>query len=204
MKRFPLVLLCVLAATMLCGTVSASGAEGGGGGISFGDINWFGYDQNQPGVGWMIVNFAIFAYLLVRLGKKPIQKYFLERHHAVRHAIEEAQKVKASAEEIVKTYSERLAHLDAEVDKIVAAFEDEGKLEQSRILSAAEKAAEKIKRDATLVIEQEQVRHQLEMRREAVGMAMEMAEKILSEKLSDADRQRIDQEYIENLRGMSA
>ena len=63
--------------------------------------------------------------------------------------------------------------------------------------------ADKIRSDAEAMIEQEAGRHRDEMRREVVGLAMQLAEDILEAQVSDDDRARLNDEYVKNLQEMA-
>ena len=56
------------------------------------EINWWGWPNNEhPPLGWLIVNFAIFMFLLVRFAKKPMVAGMAKRPTRRRRILESSR-----------------------------------------------------------------------------------------------------------------
>ena len=71
--------------------------------------------------------------------------------------------------------------------------------EHDRILADARRAAERIKSDAGNAVERELRRAQVRLREEATGLAIELAADLLRDKVLDADRDRLMDEFISRI-----
>ena len=142
------------------------------------------------------LNFVLLLGVLVYFARKPIQNFFADRRTQIANDLEESARLLEAAETRYADWQRKLIELDQETERIksdgLRAAEDDA----ARIVSDAQAAAERIGRDAEAVIETELRRAQAELRAEAAVLATELAEKILREKLADADRERLLDEFI--------
>jgi F-type H+-transporting ATPase subunit b len=146
-----------------------------------------------------IVNFLILVGILVYLARKPTRAFLVGRKKAVQEALEEATRLKAEAEAKYAEYKKRLDGLDAEIAAIRADIIKSGEAERDRIIAEAERKAARIRKDAEFLIEQQVKQLRLELRRDAVEAALAEAEKILREKTSADDQQRLARDYVAKL-----
>lgn len=196
MKKLLVTALTLLPAIAL----AAEEAHGGGGGHHAPHVEWWKPSMAAPPVGWLIVDFAIFLFLLVRFGGGPLSSYLTNRHNAVKKAIEEAQAAKAEAERKAREYDERVRSLDAEVAKIRDEFKRSGEAVQARVLESAKRSAERIAADAKSTIAAEEARAQQQLKAEAARLALELAEKAVREKVGAPDHKRLNEDFVRELR----
>jgi len=143
-----------------------------------------------------VVNFACLVGILVWLGRKPLRNFLQSRRKAVEDGIAEAAKVKAEAEAKYKEYSERLAHLDAEVRDLKAEIQAAADKEKARILEDAKNRVARLKQDTDHMIEQQMKQLYSDVMREVVDTAVASAEAVLREKLNPQDQQKLAQDYL--------
>ena len=155
-----------------------------------------GGKYKNPPLGWSLVNFIILIFLLRRYAAPPIRKYLQDRHDKVRNALDEAAAMREQARQKLGEIDSKLKGLGDEVAAIRENVAADAEQERDRIVAAAEAEAERIveQADRTMQEEIKRVRAQLEV--EAVDAAMSAAEKLLRKNVTDADRKRIDQEYL--------
>ena len=195
----PVVAWCV-------GLVSVAWASGGGetaahgGGHGAPHISWWAWDRAAPGTGWLILDFAIFLVLVVRYGGPWLSKQLASRHDVVRVAIAEAATAKAQAEEKARQYEARIRNLDAEIKAIRDEFQKGGEAVRDKLVESGRIASERIARDATLTIGAEMDRARVALQEEAARLALELAEGMVRERLTDADRARFRDDFIKELR----
>jgi F-type H+-transporting ATPase subunit b len=180
-----------------------------------GEINWFyGFlgtsKDKEPSLLWRkpemappfaanLVNFALFAYILVRLGKKPLQEALAKRKETILRDMEAAQKMKQDAEKRLGVYEDKLRHIQDEVERIRKDFREQGERDRERILREAQEKRDRMLRDARFMIEQESKQLRLELMRETVDAATAAAETILRDKVSAADQARLAEAYLGEL-----
>lgn len=150
---------------------------------------------------WRTVNFLVFAgilgYLLVK--KFPIKDFFAKRSQEIAQNLGELEAKKAAAAQALKEAETRLAQVEAERDKIIRQFVEEGEKEKAKIIEKAEMVASRIKEMAALSIAQETKKAAQQLKQEIALQATELAEKLIKEKITPADQQRLVDEYLEKV-----
>jgi len=174
-RRGALLLLLVAAPAW------ASGGEGGEGG---------------GGLLFPILNFALLVGLLVYLTRKPILAFFAERRRTIHNALDEAAELQRQAEERHAKWQRRLVDLERELEEIRRLGRERAESERENILADAREGAARIERTARSAIEQELRRAREQLREEAADLAVELAAGLLRERVSDADRDRLMDEFI--------
>ena len=178
-------------------------------------MNWiYGFlgkdDKAEPSLLWRksdmpppflanLINFAIFAFVIVRFGKKPLQDALVNRKKAIMQDIDAAGKMKDEASKRLQQYEDRLANIDKEIARIQKDFREQGEREKDRILKEAEEKRERMLKDAQFLIEQEAKQLRLDMMRETVETAVAEASKLLAQKVSAADHDRVAEDYLSQL-----
>jgi len=76
---------------------------------------------------------------------------------------------------------------------------DAGVAERDRIIADAQSKAERMRKDAQFLIDQQMKQLRIDLTREAVTAAVDAAEKVLREKASPADQERLAREYLQRL-----
>lgn len=143
-----------------------------------------------------IVNVALLLGVLWYFGRKPISAFFRERRMKIEADVEASARLRAEAEERHAHWQRKLANLDAELDQIRATARDRAEVEGQRVLEDARASAERIRRDARSAIDQELRRAREELRREASDLSVELAGDLLRRQVTDADRDRLLDEFI--------
>ncbi len=146
------------------------------------------------------VNFTIFVYVIIVRGLLPsLRRYAIERRDRVVREIEEATAARAEAEALRAEWQRRLDHLEGEIAEIRQAARDDAGRERDRILAAARETATAIERDARRAAASEIVRAQSTLRKEVARQAVSIAERLVRERLTDADQQRFVEEFLEQV-----
>lgn len=145
---------------------------------------------------YVLVNALILYTMYYVLGKKPIGEGLKARRDAVAKELEEAATIKAEAEAKLDEYSERLDKLDQELERMKKELVLAGEKDRDRIVKEAEERAERMKKDAQFLLDQELKQLRIDLQKYAVEAAMKAAEKTLESRVSAEDRQRIADEYV--------
>ena len=86
--------------------------------------------------------------------------------------------------------------MEQEVRQIVESYEQQGEADKQRLSEDADKAVDRLMREADFTIRQESLKAQREIRSAAVQTTLEMAEALVLERITDSDQRRLADEYI--------
>ncbi len=146
-----------------------------------------------PGIGllfWMFVMFGIVLLILKKFAWKPILKALSDRETSIRDALLSADTAKKEMEKLKADNEVIMAEARAEREKIV----QEAKQIREKLISEAKneanEEAKKILKSARKDIENEKVTAISEVKNKVAELSIEIAEKILKEKLADTREQK--------------
>ena len=168
-------------------------------------INWFEFGKtDKHGGPWpplvaLLINFAIFAFVYVRFGKKPIADGLQERRDAIAKDIENAAKILAEAKARAVTYQVKLGSKDEDAREATEGLVRSGEVEKERILVEAASKAARMKKDAAFLLEQEIKQLQQDLVRDTVERSIAQAEALLVRGVTVADQERLAEEYLATL-----
>lgn len=148
---------------------------------------------------YLLINAAILFSAYYYFGKKPVSEGLAARRANVARELDDAAKVKGEAEDRLEDYKKRLAAMDKELQVIREEIVTSGEKERDRIVKDAEEKAERMRKDAHFLLEQELKQLRNEMIRHAVDAATTAAEEVLRGKLTQADHDRIGDEFLSQL-----
>lgn len=163
-------------------------------------INWTDIsDKRRPAFIALLVNFGLLAALYFYLGRKPITEGLKQRRINIGKDIEEARKMLDEAKERAKKYQADLKNADADAATAKAALITAGKGEIERLLLETEERAERMKRDAERLVEQERKQLQQDLLIETVNLAVDQAQKLLERGSTPEDHARLANELLQEL-----
>jgi F-type H+-transporting ATPase subunit b len=145
---------------------------------------------------WQAVNLAAVLAVIIYLGRKPVAAFFSDRRTGIKNDIDGAAELLQKAEAHYSDWQRKLVDLEAEMDGIRDTARSRAEDERDQILAEARDTADRIKRDAVAAVDQELRRGRTELRREAAELAVDLADKLLEEKVNDGDRDRLLDEFI--------
>ena len=157
-------------------------------------------DQGADGLQsllWPAVNLVILLAVLVYFARKPLAAYFDKRRSEIAGELQSSADELATAESTYAKWQRRLIDLGAELDEIRATSRQRAEAERERIIQDARATAARIQRDATAAVELELRRARETLREEASQLAIELAGERLSREVTDADRDRLVDEFID-------
>jgi F-type H+-transporting ATPase subunit b len=171
-------------------------ASAAGGGASHGE-------QNAPGgAQWFTllftaINFSIFAYLLWRFARAPLSDYLANRRAELVAALSAARDAKAEADRIKHEYETKLAEVDKTRAEMVQELRAMAEADRARAMQEAGDAAARMREEAERTARHDVERAKMELRAEAARLAAEIASGEIAERLSDDDRGRLLDDFIE-------
>lgn len=173
----------VLVGTLaLAGTAAAeSGGEHGGGA---GDLLWHA------------VNLVLILGVIAYFARKPLSEYLEQRRQDIQENLETSERLLSEAESKLTEWNERAARLDAELDEIRENSRRLAQEERDRILAQARATAQRIRNDAQAAVDQELRRARLELSAEAADLAVDLAARLISEKVGEEDQEQLFDEFL--------
>ena len=150
--------------------------------------------------GATALNFLIWLAIIVWLLRKPLGEHLAGRRRDVEEGLVEAERLEKEAKVKHAEYSERLAHLDEELDKLRKEMVQVGEAERDRIIADAEARAARMRKDATFLIEQQMKQLRADLTREAIEAAVAAAETALAAQVGGSDHERLAEAYLGQLK----
>ena len=145
---------------------------------------------------WQGLNLLIIVGVIVYFGRGPIGEYFATRRSGIKSDLASANELLTQAEQRNAELQRRLVDLSSEVEEIRENASRRAEEEAERIISDARATAGRIRADAQTAVDQELRRAKGELRKEAANLALDMAARKLADNVSDADRDRLIDEFI--------
>lgn len=171
--------------TMLLGLL----APAGGGDHGDGHINWLT-------VASLFANFALlFGFLYLKL-RPAVGTSLKARRATMARELDEARQKQEKAEAQLTDYRDKLDNLEAEVRRIVSAYEAEARADARRLEDETERALSRIERESDFTIRQEIRKAEKALRLSTVKTTIEQAERLVRERITPADHRRLADQYI--------
>jgi F-type H+-transporting ATPase subunit b len=148
-----------------------------------------------------VVVFLLFAFVLTKLGWKPLLEMIEERERSIRSAVEGAHKANAEAQALLVQHKETLREAGQQREDIIKQAFADAEQTRANLMAQAKAEAEKQLQKAREQIQREKQIAIQEIRGEIADLALGAAAKIVESSLTkDAQRQLVD-EFIEGLPG---
>lgn len=191
------MLQLAIVAVVVAGPAFVWAAGGGGGEAASGPGYW---------TTWIVqmINFGIFAGIVVYFLKGPGARYFAERREEMLSDLKEARRMREEAEEKLEEYNEKLDAFEAEKQELLDEYHEQGEREKERIIEEAKQQVEKMREDAERTIEQETRKAVAELEQQAVDLAVDMAEDLVKEKLDDERHDALIERYVSEISDVGA
>jgi ATP synthase F0 subunit b len=153
----------------------------------------------SPPFIFMIANFAILMWLLVKYLWPAGQKLAVERHDLIKNALDEAAKLRDQAQAKLAEYETRVKDLDAEIKQLVDGIRADAEADKARILEQAAAQAASMKREAEQRIQAEIELARTALTKEVATVAAAATEKLLKEKVTADDQRGLVATFIKNV-----
>ncbi len=151
---------------------------------------------------WPVINFIILVVLLTYAMKKAdIKGFFRKRTELIEQSLKEAKEAKELAQRALAEVEGRLKAIDKEVEEIIASAQFSGEKEKVRLVEEGDKLKEKILEQARTNIDFEVKQAKEMIKKEAVEIAMELAEKKLRDKLTKEEQLKLLEESVQKIEG---
>jgi F-type H+-transporting ATPase subunit b len=180
------------------------------------DINWdqgllFESEDSEPGLlsrkpGTpvpllaMAINSAILFLILIGVGGPKVREALKARKASITSGMVQAAAMRDEAEQRLKDYENKLAHIDEQIAAAKQQIQDLAKVERDQVLKEARAKRDRMVLDAHQLIEQELKAAREVLMEETVKSAMKSAQELIRQATSATDEQRLQSEYLASLR----
>jgi F-type H+-transporting ATPase subunit b len=148
---------------------------------------------------WKLLNMIAFLAFLGWLLGGPVKRALAARGEHIRDEAEAARKRREEADKMARDIQTRLSQIEDEVRQIRERAQSEGERQKNEMIAAAEAEAQKILANARSEVDN-QLRHARHELTEYAGqLASERAEKLLRDKITDADQKKLFRESLSEI-----
>jgi F-type H+-transporting ATPase subunit b len=145
---------------------------------------------------WTLVSFFILLILLKKVAFPPILKGMKKREETIKQQLEEAQKTKKEAEDLLEGYKRQLAEARSEAQKIINEGKSLGENMRKEIVQKAQAESNQIVKRAQEEIELQKQKAILELQEKIADLSIMAATKIINKSLNTEDNRRLVEEYV--------
>jgi len=159
---------------------------------------------NTSLIFWEIITFLILLFLLWRYVYPPIRDQILRRQSEIDRAIDEAQKTRSEARELLAEYRRQIDEARGEARQILEEARKQGEAQRERAKREAREEGERIIQRAREEIERERDAALREVRREVADMVILISERIIGQELDRDGHERLISDALDTLEGQVA
>jgi F-type H+-transporting ATPase subunit b len=148
---------------------------------------------------WTWLTFIVVAFLLRKFAWGTLLEMVGNREKNIVNAIESAKRERAEAEKLLGEQKTAIAQARQEAAEQVRKTQADLEKFREELMAKARKEADDLKLDARRAIDEERVKAVNELKAETVRLSIQVAEKLLGEKLDDARQQALAQQFVTDL-----
>lgn len=146
-----------------------------------------------------LVNLVILFLIVKKALYKPVRRMLDARKAQLASQYRAAEKAQLSAEKSKAEYNEKLAGASEECSSLLREAEANSQRLSDEMLSQAKDKADAMIRSADTQIELERKKAMRQLKRDAAGLSVDIAEKLLSRELTAEDQNEFIDSFIEGL-----
>lgn len=154
--------------------------------------------EASPGLMiWTLVIFGITLFILRRFVFGPVGAAIEKRRADIAASIDEAERSRTEAEQLLEDYRVRLAEARREADGLREQGRKDGERQGSELVTEAQRQRERVLADAQGQIDSQTRQAASGLRDDVVALALAAAEKVSRQTLGDAEHRRLIEEAID-------
>ncbi|TSC23887.1 F0F1 ATP synthase subunit B [Corallococcus sp. Z5C101001] len=159
----------------------------------------------RPGlIFWTIVTFVIVMLVLRAKAWGPILSLVEEREKQISNAIESAKRERAEAEKLLADQKTAIAEARREAAEMMRRNTADMEKFRDELMAKSRKEAEELKLSARREIEDQKAKAISEVRSMAVDLAMEVAGKLINERMDDSKHRALAEQFVQGLPGATS
>jgi F-type H+-transporting ATPase subunit b len=138
-----------------------------------------------------LINVGILFLVLRKILFKPVTKFMDDRTAKIQSALEDSQRDKKQAEDLVKQHEEQLSRIEQEAQTIIAKARESARQQSDQIVAAGKKEAAALVAAAQQQIESDRYAALVVFRAEAAALVVQAASRLVQRELSTEDNRRL-------------
>jgi F-type H+-transporting ATPase subunit b len=154
---------------------------------------------NTSLIFWEVITFFILIFLLIRYVYPPIRDRIQQRQSEIERAIDEAQKTRSEARELLAEYRRQIEEARGEARRILDEARKQGEAQRERTKHEAREEGERIIQRAREEIERERDAALRQVRGEVADMVILTSERVIGHELDRDEHERLISEALDNL-----
>ncbi len=148
---------------------------------------------------WTVVLFAIFAFVLTKLGWKPLLAMIEEREKGIHEAVGSAQKANEEAQRLLAQHQELIREAGRQREEIMKRALADAETVKTDLIAQARAESERMVQKAREQIEREKKLAIQELRSSVADLAVEAAAKIVQSSLTPEAQKKLVHDFIDDL-----
>jgi F-type H+-transporting ATPase subunit b len=152
---------------------------------------------------WGIVAFTLLFLLLWRFAFPQLNSMLDERQRSIQGKLEEAEAIRTEAEELRRSYQERLRNARGRADEILDQARTDAEQVREQKIADAEQEAQAIRQRAREDAEAERSRVVQQLRNQVAALSVDLAGAIVHRELDEEQHRTLVDEYIDQLSSMN-
>ena len=148
---------------------------------------------------WTVVLFAIFAFVLTKLGWKPLLAMVEEREKGIREAVGSAEKANEEAQRLLAQHQELIREAGRQRDEVMKRALADAETVRADLVSQAKAESDRMVQRAKEQIDREKKLAIQELRSQVADLAVEAASRIVKSSMTPEAQKKLVHEFIDNL-----
>jgi F-type H+-transporting ATPase subunit b len=157
------------------------------------------FDINPGLIIWTIASFLLLLIVLGKYAWNPILKALGEREDHIRNALEQADRARTEAAELIKQNEKNLARAEEEYQRMLHEGKAVAEKMKEEIVAKAKQQAQRELQQATAEIQRSIDSAKQQLRNEMADLAIKTTEKILEESLDEKKQKKLADSIISQL-----
>ena len=154
----------------------------------------------RPGlIFWTIVTFLIVFAILRWKAWGPILSLVEEREKQIASSIESAKRERAEAEKLLAEQKTAIAEARRDAQEMLRRNQQEVEKFREELMAKSRKEADEFKASAQREIQEQKAKAIAEVKAIAVDLAMEVAGKLLNERMDDSKQRALEEQFVQGL-----
>jgi F-type H+-transporting ATPase subunit b len=156
----------------------------------------------RPGlIFWTIVTFLIVFVVLRWKAWGPILSLVEEREKQIASSIEAAKRERAEAEKLLAEQKTAIAEARRDAQEMLRRNQQEVEKFREELMAKSRKEADEFKASAQREIQEQKTKAIAEVKAMAVDLAMDVAGKLLNERMDDTKHRALAEQFVQGLPG---
>jgi F-type H+-transporting ATPase subunit b len=148
---------------------------------------------------YQLVAFIVLMLLLKKYAWAPLMKVMQDRENHIANEIENAEKARIEAEELLEKHRQMVKEARLETQRFIEEAKKQGEIQKENIIEAARLEAERLKEAAKAEIEQEREKAVAALREQVASLSVLIASKVIEKEIDEKDHEALVQEMLKKV-----